>query len=197
MALVRSSPILRSLTARSSNRCLVSSRLPSQSRLYASSYGDGEGDPKGEDPQNQGASPSAELEHPGPPPPAEGQGTGGGPTKAGKDGHNAKPDDSSSGSGGKPDAGSKGGSNGAQPKIYSEKPPAEPSEEVKKHNKDFDNRYGAQNKSDHNDKDKVGKGFWSGMVSLTKFCSETRARVASVPSMTALLTCYIHRARWC
>ena len=165
---MRSSPILRSLAARSPSRRLITFKLSSHSRLYASSYGDGEGDPKGEDPQNQGSNPSAELEHPGPPPPAEGQGTGGGPTKAGKDGHNTQQNDSSGGSSGKSDAGSKGASNGAQPKIYNETPPAEPSEDVKKHNEDFDNRYGAQNKSDHNEKDKVGKGFWSGKISFTR-----------------------------
>lgn len=158
---------MRSLAVSSPARCLITSKLSSHSRPYASSYGDGEGDPKGEDPQNQGSNPSAELEHPGPPPPAEGQGTGGGPTKAGKDGHNTQQNDSSGGrSGGKSDAGSKGSSNGAQPKIHNETPPAEPSEDVKKHNEDFDNRYGAQNKSDHNEKDKVGKGFWSGKISL-------------------------------
>ncbi|XXH00768.1 hypothetical protein Hte_007119 [Hypoxylon texense] len=68
-------------------------RVPQAYRSFATSprhfgpagYGDGEGDPKGQDPQNQGASSDAQhnAEHPGPSPPDVGKGTGGGPTKAG------------------------------------------------------------------------------------------------------------------
>lgn len=44
-------------------------------RLYATqSYGGGEGDPKGENPLQQGPNPAADKEHPGPPPPDVGQG---------------------------------------------------------------------------------------------------------------------------
>ncbi|KAK7745222.1 hypothetical protein SLS62_009851 [Diatrype stigma] len=53
-------------------------------RFYAQGYGDGEGHPQGEDPQNQPAATKAQtsLEHPGPDPPDVGKGTGAGPTKA-------------------------------------------------------------------------------------------------------------------
>lgn len=195
MSLLRPSPILRSFAASYPTRCLITSKRSSPSRLFASSYGDGEGDPKGGDPQNQGPNPSADLEHPGPPPPAEGQGTGGGPTKAGKDGHNTPQNDASGGSSSKSDTGSNGSSNGAQPKILNEKPPAEPSEDVKKHNEDFDNRYGAQNKSDHNEKDKVGKGFWSGKVSLTKVPLAPSVLVALIPFHNGFADWLIHRTR--
>lgn len=48
-------------------------------------YGDPQGDPVAENPQEQGGSSDAKqnAEHPGPAPPAEGKGTGKGPTKAG------------------------------------------------------------------------------------------------------------------
>ncbi|KAL7625788.1 hypothetical protein AAE478_005011 [Parahypoxylon ruwenzoriense] len=48
-------------------------------------YGDGKGDPVGENPQQQPPSSGAQQasEHPGPEPPDVGKGTGGGPTKAG------------------------------------------------------------------------------------------------------------------
>ena len=167
MSGLRSFSILRSLSLRSSIRSITSPRYIQQNRLYAqSSYGGGEGDPKGEDPQNQGSNPSAGLEHPGPPPPEAGQGTGGGPTKANKDGHNTL-ENESSGGGGKTDASSsKGANSGAQPKIHSHSPPAELSEEAKKHNEDFNNRYGAQDKAGQDEKQEVGKGFWSGEILL-------------------------------
>ena len=163
---LRSTSILRSLTLRSSVGRTTSSRYTQQSRLYASDYGGGEGDPKGGDPQAQGSNPSANLEHPGPPPPAAGHGTGRGPTKANKDGHNTLENDSAGGSGKTDSSGSKAASTGAQPKIHDHAPPAEPSEEVKKHNDDFNNRHGAQDKDSQDEKQKqhVGKGFWSGEV---------------------------------
>ena len=147
--------------------------MTSQHRLYAqSSYGGGEGDPKGEDPQNQGSNPiTSNLEHPGPPPPDVGQGTGGGPTKANEGGHSgdgkessgssssSKTPSSSSSSGGS----GKSASNGAQPKLYNSSAPAEQSEEVKQHNREMDNRPGrAQNKVDGDGEHNVGKGFWAG-----------------------------------
>ncbi|KAI9775631.1 MAG: hypothetical protein M1835_005740 [Candelina submexicana] len=140
----------------------------SQQRLYAgSSYGGGEGDPKGETPQDQGSNPSADLEHPGPPPVAEGQGSGGGPTKAHASGHNTKANASSSGSGGgESDAGSKGSSSGAQPKIHSDSASKEHSEDVQQHNRDMDNRHGraaADSADEKGTDDRVGKGFWGGL----------------------------------
>ncbi|OTB06181.1 hypothetical protein M426DRAFT_319251 [Hypoxylon sp. CI-4A] len=69
-------------------------RAPQVYRTFATSpryhdaqqgYGDGKGDPAGENPQSQPASSNAQQssEHPGPSPPDVGKGTGGGPTKAG------------------------------------------------------------------------------------------------------------------
>lgn len=175
MHLLRASPILRSVGARSSPRITTRTTIPIQHRLYAQqSYGGADDDPKGGDPQKQGSNPSADLEHPGPPPPDVGKGTGGGPTKAGSGGHNTQQNESSSGSGSGSGSGSKGevssggkkASNGAQPKIHSSKVPEdhEESEDVKQHNKEMDNRRlgGAQNKQDDGGKHDVGKGFWSG-----------------------------------
>ena len=126
-------------------------------RNYAfQSYGGGEGDPKGENPQDQGPSTSSHLEHPGPTPPSGGKNSS---------------DTSSSGSG----AGSGSGSDSpststsskagdAKPKIHSEENPGEANDDVKKHNEDMSNRHDKANEqSPQNEKDdKVGKGFWSG-----------------------------------
>ena len=40
-----------------------------QTRFASGDYGSGEGDPRGERPQEQGPNPSEDKEHPGPPPP--------------------------------------------------------------------------------------------------------------------------------
>lgn len=137
-----------------------------RSRQYAhQSYGGGEGDPKGEKPQDQGSNPSADLEHPGPPPPSEGQGTGGGPTKAHESGHNTQDNSSSRGRGSEsPKSGNTGSSSkGAQPKILNEAVPDNPSDDVKQHNEDMAKRYDrTENNAEDQEKDKVGKGFWSG-----------------------------------
>lgn len=68
---------------------------------------------------------------------------------------------------GKESGGSGNGSSkrtqGAQPKILNESPPAEPSGEVKEHNRDMEQRAERANEkvSDEDvEKDKVGKGFW-------------------------------------
>ncbi|GAB7349899.1 hypothetical protein MBLNU459_g0589t2 [Dothideomycetes sp. NU459] len=157
-------------------------QLPRTSLRFASGdYGSGEGSPVGENPQDQGSNPSADLEHPGPPPPKDGQGTGGGPTKGSSSGNNTSEaaqnggKNSSGGSSGKSatssDSSSGGSSSsskkeGAQPKIFSESPPApeQQSDEVKEHNRQMDNRAEqADTKidADHGagDKDKVGKDF--------------------------------------
>ncbi|MCJ1312352.1 hypothetical protein MMC25_006026 [Agyrium rufum] len=149
---------------------LTTSQSPIQSRLYAhQSYGGGEGDPKGENPQDQGANPSADKEHPGPAPVTEGQGTGGGPTKKHADGHNTGKSNeaqrsSSDGSSAASSSGSSGGgsgASGAKPKIHAESQPAELSEEARKHNEAFEQRHDrAANEADDDEKQKVGKGFW-------------------------------------
>ena len=124
-----------------------------QRRLYAgSNYGGGEGDPKGENPQDQGPNPSADLEHPGPAPPPVGQGTGGGPTKKGSEGHNTDQSPSSS---------------GPRPKIHQHNAPEAHSQddEVKAHNEDMARRHDRPNeKSPDKEDDSVHKGYWSGKL---------------------------------
>ena len=157
-------PVLRSFNPiRSSTRTAGPSSYASQIRLYAgSSYGGGEGDPKGERPQEQGSNPSADLEHPGPPPPDVGKGTGGGPTKKGGDGHNTQQNKSSVSQGAS--GGSGGESSGPRPKIHSEHAPAEEhhSEEVRKHNEDMGKRHDRPEEKSSDEEDKVDKGFWKG-----------------------------------
>ena len=48
----------------------------------------------------------------------------------------------------------------AQPKIHSDKPPPEESDEVKKHNEDLRNTKGTSHAGP--DGEKVDKGFWRG-----------------------------------
>ena len=175
MTRLRLTPVFRPITStRSSPRSLLLPAYAQQHRLYAggSSYGGGEGDPKGENPSEQGPNPSAHLEHPGPPPPAVGQGTGGGPTKKGAGGHNT-PENSSegqastSGSGGS--SGGEGG--GPQPKIHKHDSPAEHthSDEVRAHNEDMKKRHDRPNEKSTDD-DKVDKGFWMGKSVTTFSC---------------------------
>lgn len=163
MTRLRLTPIFKFTTARPSPRTGLPSKYIQQHRYAGSSYGGGEGDPKGENPSDQGSNPSAGLEHPGPAPPKVGQGTGGGPTKSGADGHNTTENASSDAQGG---AQTRGGKGGPQPKIHKHVNPEEHShsEEVRKHNEDMSKRHDrAEDKSpDSKENDKVGKGFWSG-----------------------------------
>ena len=166
MAFRTSSSAIRYLTANAFKLRIRHSESTQQNRFYAQqSYGGGEGDPKGENPQQQGSNPSADLEHPGPPPPDVGKGTGGGPTKAGDKEQSTKQHGASGGTG---TSGSKQSSSGAQPKIHSTSAPTEGSEGVKKHNEEFEQRkHGkATNEVDDKGKDNVGKGFWSGMLCM-------------------------------
>lgn len=83
--------LLRTTFVRNAPRAFVRSNpaLSIGGRRFASQdYGSGAGDPKGENPQAQGANPSADKEHPGPPPPKAGQGSGSTPTKGTSTGHN-------------------------------------------------------------------------------------------------------------
>lgn len=164
MSLLRPSGSLRAIVTCQSPRFLASSRPLQASRLYAhQSYGDGEGDPKGERPQQQGSSKAtSDREHPGPPPPSAGQGTGGGPTKAGEGGHNDSQGKGSASSGStSQDKPTSQASNGAQPKIHDEPQPTELSEEAKQHNKEMEQRYDRAHEKDESDQ-KVQKGYWSG-----------------------------------
>ncbi|KAI4265939.1 MAG: hypothetical protein L6R35_007011, partial [Caloplaca aegaea] len=123
------------------------------------SYGGGQGDPKGETPQEQGSNPSAETEHPGPPPPDVGKGTGGGPTKAGEGGHNTQQNSSSEGSS-SGQSGANQSSGGPQPKIHSESIPTEESDDVKAHNEDMGKRHDRANTKVDVKEQTVEKGFW-------------------------------------
>ncbi|KAL8998714.1 MAG: hypothetical protein Q9169_002269 [Polycauliona sp. 2 TL-2023] len=132
-----------------------------QHRYYAGqSYGGGQGDPKGERPQEQGANPSAEEEHPGPPPPDVGKGSGGGPTKAGADGHNIQ--DGPSKGGNSNTSGASQSSSGPQPKILGENTPTEESDAVKAHNADMGKRHDRANVEVDEKGETVEKGFWKG-----------------------------------
>lgn len=122
--------------------------------LASQDYGSGAGDPKGEKPQEQGPNPSADKEHPGPPPPSVGKGKG------------SKGNNETS-SKGQQQKGTQQQSGGAQPKILNADPPkeGEQSAEVERHNRDMENRAEKAHEKVSNEeaeKDKVGKGFWSG-----------------------------------
>lgn len=139
MTYLRVSPLYRSVRF---SRTLLRPTSIQQYRYAHESYGGGEGNPKGESPQQQGSNPSAEKEHPGPPPPTEGQGTGGGPTKATESGHNTEENSSSGSSSSSSRSGSKENAvDGAQPKILSENGPIEESEDVKQHNAEYAKRH--------------------------------------------------------
>lgn len=145
-----------------------------QHRLSHQSYGGGEGDPKGENPQEQGSNPSADQEHPGPPPPAEGQGSGGGPTKAATDsGQNTKHNASSSGGDSGKESKSK---SGAQPKILNEGVPTELSDDAKQHNKEMANRYDQAGATVVGlEDDKVGKEFWAGEMAFIQHVDKRKS----------------------
>ncbi|KAK4697182.1 hypothetical protein P7C71_g853, partial [Lecanoromycetidae sp. Uapishka_2] len=169
MAALRVYPVFRSIRTIQPTRSLFRATLPSayaqQHRFYAgSSYGGGDGDPKGESPQDQGSNPSAHLEHPGPPPPDVGKGTGGGPTKAGGEGHNTQQNQSSG------SQASSSGGGGAQPKIHKHDAPGEQdhSDDVKAHNKDMDQRHDRATEKSPDKDDKVDKGFWAGQGGADK-----------------------------
>jgi hypothetical protein len=74
----------------------------------------------------------------------------------------------------KSEGGNSGDSKGApQPKILNENPPSNPSDEVKQHNKEMEDRHEKpfQSASDEDVKsDKVSKGFWAGKSHLYNCC---------------------------
>ncbi|CZR60844.1 uncharacterized protein PAC_10740 [Phialocephala subalpina] len=186
---------LRSLTAlpsfsrqvsRSTRQPITTRYLSSTSSRFAQGYGDGEGDPKGENPQQQGSSNETKqnAEHPGPAPPSEGQGTGAGPTK-GESGKTQEEASAQSGgsrskdakeTGSSPTAGSVGGSGGkssspdtsskkeASPKLHDESVPGKDNSsdkqaEVEKHNREFEQGH---DRAQAAAEDKVDKKFWEG-----------------------------------
>ena len=168
MAPIQASSLFRSLRVpRTTPRITLARSRPlsTTSCFYAgSSYGDGKGDPKGENPQDQGSSTvTSDKEHPGPPPPGVGQGTGGGPTKKGADGHNT-PSFSDSSSGGS----ASGGTERAQPKIYADEPPhpENQSDDVKAHNADMAKRHEKPHEGSSGEGDEVDKDYWKGEPGL-------------------------------
>ena len=187
-------------------------------RTYASGdYGSGTGDPKGENPLQQGANPSADVEHPGPPPPSAGQGSGSGPTKGTADGHNSGSSPSAPGSGQGRGQGSGSGSGsgnektekGAQPKILRDSLPAEPDEDVKQHNWELSQRpnraherLGEEEGGDgEREREKVPKGYWSGEWMVFFMCFGNRWSADDVyfnwRFIMQRLTCLCSaRARW-
>lgn len=137
-------------------------------------YGDGKGDPRGENPQAQGKSNSTKenAEHPGPKAPADNGSSG------------KKPEDASAESGGSrskeaketgssPTGGEIGGEtqptnttskNRASPRIHDENLPGEgiseeKQAEVEKHNEEFEQRY---DRAQPAEDDKVDEKFWTG-----------------------------------
>jgi len=189
MSFFRSSAAFSSLTRRTATTSLrqpfTIRNLSSTTSRFAQGYGDGQGDPKAENPQDQGKSNTTkhDAEHPGPEPPSEGQQTGGGPTKGGQ----ASPEDASAESGGSrskeaketgssPTGGSIGKSGGknktkgqASPKISENLEPAamnaEQQAEVDQHNKEFEERY---DRAPPAENDKVDKKFWEGQGGADK-----------------------------
>ncbi|TVY83195.1 hypothetical protein LSUE1_G000855 [Lachnellula suecica] len=142
--------------------------LSSTPSRFSQGYGDGEGDPKGEAPQEQGTSQATRnVEHPGPKSPAEGQGTKSPEDASAQSGGSRSKDAKESGS--SPTGGSVGGgggkssSNGASPKIHDKSVPggdnsADKQAEVEQHNKEFEQRHDRAPKAEN---DKVDKKFWS------------------------------------
>jgi hypothetical protein len=159
MSIRRPPPILTSLLARPVSRTFVRPQpffaLSNHHRFYSQGYGDGKGDPKAENLQDQGPNPQVNKEHPGPPPPDVGQ------SKGETSSEGKKPKVASS-SGGVGEGGGTGSpSNGAQPKILDERGgPGELSEEAKQHNREMEDRY--DHPLERDTSGKVGKDYWKG-----------------------------------
>jgi hypothetical protein len=186
MLLLRPSIVLypRRAASLSLRQTLPTRPISSTPARFAQGYGDGEGDPKGENPQHQGSSNDIKhnAEHPGPEPPSEGHGTGAGPAKGGA---SKSPEDASAQSGGarskdaketgsSPTGGSLGQGGGGKnnnkgsPKIHNRSEPGDGNTEgkqaeVEKHNRDFEKRHDRAPKAAE---DKVDKKFWSGKCLL-------------------------------
>lgn len=138
-------------------------------RFATQDYGSGEGDPKGEKPQEQGNNPREDLEHPGPPAPDVGQAKQGktdqdtsGTKNLGSGKKNESGGTSSSSSGGSGGKSSKG----KPTKLSAGSAPAkhEASETVKEHNEDMKQNRKAQSSGNNDDVEgeKVGKEYWKG-----------------------------------
>ncbi|KAK7192803.1 hypothetical protein DPSP01_011224 [Paraphaeosphaeria sporulosa] len=153
MSFFRSS-IVRASTLRPTASLAPRAQFHTTRVLCAGDYGSGDGNPNAENPQQQGKRGREELEHPGPAPPKAGQGnktspnsdsfntsSTGNSTQSGG-GSSSAEKTSTSGNGMKAEATDKDvkGVKGAQPKIHNEGAPKEESEDVKKHNREMDQR---------------------------------------------------------
>lgn len=142
-------------------------------RMATQDYGSGSGDPKGENPLDQGANPKSDMEHPGPPPPKAGEGSGSTPTKGTATGQstgeakggNSQQKKSFSTMARRMKEDRPKDTKGVEPKILKESPPPEKDqpEDVKKHNEQMDQRAEQAHEKVNEEqvkKDKVGKDFW-------------------------------------
>jgi len=159
-------------------------RAALQVRFATQDYGSGQGNPVGENPQQQGRNPSENIEHPGPPPPkvAKGQSSSS-PDSSSSSSSSSSQSSPSSSSANKSSSGQQQsqsndgattqGSNsanevkGAQPKILNENPPSKDKapKDVKDHNREFEQRAERAHEQVSNEdaaKDKVPKDFWAG-----------------------------------
>lgn len=134
-------------------------------------YGSGDGNPAGENPQQQGKRGREDLEHPGPPPPKVGQNNKTSPDASSSQSSSGSSSSKSSEGNKQSDAAATDkdvkGVKGAQPKILNENPPSGENapEDVKQHNREVDQRAERANEQVSNEdteKDKVSKKFWAG-----------------------------------
>lgn len=161
MSMLRSAALRPALT--------TAPRAFAQVRFATQDYGSGDGNPAGENPQQQGKNRSESLEHPGPPPPkvAKGKSSSSPNDDSSK---SSVSDNSSSKSTSSSDKSSESSSNkGApQPKILNEKVPAKDSSpDVKQHNEEMEQRAERAYEQVSNEeykKNEVGKEFWSGKL---------------------------------
>ncbi|KAI0398341.1 hypothetical protein F5Y17DRAFT_411963 [Xylariaceae sp. FL0594] len=155
------------------------------SRLGASGYGDGKGDPKAEHPEKQPAHSKTQesSEHPGPAAPDVGKGSKKSPEEASAQSGGSRSkeavetgksptggaipnnDGSANGKGGEALKGPQG-KGAPQPKIHNQSVPGvkpglteEQKQEVERHNRDFEKKH---DKAESAPSDKVNKSFWSG-----------------------------------
>ena len=196
MNFLRTTPVLSSLTRQhvpiaARQSLIIRAMSTSPIARATQGYGDGKGDPRGEDPQAQGSSNSTKenAEHPGPAAPSEGQGTGGGPTKAGNK-SSKSPEDASAQSGGarskeaketgsSPTGGQVGGKepsstasesasekskNGHEPKIQSRSQPGRGNDKAKEAEVEQHNKEFEErhDRAGNAEPDKVDKKFWKG-----------------------------------
>lgn len=169
--MTRQSAFLRPLTRRTPQITYVNTRLAHQD------YG-GSGI-AGEKPETQGKNPSEHLEHPGPPSPATGNNSGSSGQQQGGSSSSSSSNQSSQDSSKQPQQSQPSkGTQGAQPKILNESPPKEgsASADVEQHNRELDQRAEQAHekvRDEDIEKDKVGKGFWSGK--FMKHCADRRS----------------------